>query len=135
MFINCTNHPYSIWSEKERECAAAYGEVEDLPFPQIAPDCSREELRRIAGKYAGEIRNRRPAAVMVAGEFSFTFMLVDMLLADGIRVVCSRARRQVQEVKHPDGTNEKQVIFDFEGFEEYCRYEDDESVGTGCSGF
>ena len=59
---------------------------------------------------------------MVAGELTFAFMLVDKLLSDGIKVVCSCSRRMTVEVKKDDGTNEKQSVFLFEGFREYTRY-------------
>ena len=36
MLLNCTNHPYFIWSEPMKEAAERqYGEVVDLLFPEI----------------------------------------------------------------------------------------------------
>lgn len=58
----------------------------------------------------------------MAGEFTFAFMLVDKLLQDGIRVMCSCSRRMTVEVKKDDGTNEKKSVFLFEGFRDYERY-------------
>jgi len=55
MLINCTNHPYEIWHESQREGAALFGEVIDLPFPDIAPDLTPQDLRKIAEEYAGKI--------------------------------------------------------------------------------
>ena len=37
MLINCTNHPYEIWGEAQRNGAGCYGDVLDFPFPQIDP--------------------------------------------------------------------------------------------------
>jgi len=65
-----------------------------------------------------------PEAVLVAGEFTFAFMLTDKLLSDGIKVVCTCSRRVTTEVKRPDGTNEKKVSFLFEGFREYKRFDE-----------
>ena len=122
MLINCTNHPYEIWNDSQREAAAAYGEVLDLPFPQIDPKWTSQELRKLTEDYCEKINLQAPAAVLVAGEFTFAFMLVDKLLRDGIKVMCSCSRRMTVEKKKEDGTNEKQSVFLFEGFREYTRY-------------
>ncbi|MBP5655222.1 MAG: hypothetical protein J6X33_06870 [Clostridiales bacterium] len=123
MLINCTNHPYEIWHESQREAAAQYGEVKDLPFPDISPDLTPDDLRALAAEYGDTIEAMSPAAVLVAGEFTFAFMLTDRLLNDGVKVVCTCSRRVTEEVKKPDGTNEKKVSFLFEGFREYSRYD------------
>lgn len=123
MLINCTNHPYEIWHESQREGAARFGEVIDLPFPDIAPSATVDDLRKITGEYAAKIEEMSPDAVLVAGEFTFAFMLTDRLLNDGIKVVCTCSRRVTEEVKKPDGTNEKKVSFLFEGFREYARFD------------
>ena len=94
MLINCTNHPYEIWGEAQRNGAGCYGGVLDFPFPQIDPRMTTEELRELAGKTAEQIEGMHPEAVLLAGEFSFTFMLADKLLTDGVRVVCSCSGRR-----------------------------------------
>lgn len=122
MLINCTNHPYEIWNEPQREAAKAYGTVLDVPFPAVDPDWSAGELRSLASEYAQRIEGQNPQAVLVAGEFSFAFMLVDKLLQDGVKVLCTCSKRITREVKKPDGTNEKKSIFAFECFREYEHY-------------
>lgn len=122
MLINCTNHPYEIWNEAQRKASTAYGEVLDIPFPQIDPKWTIQDLRKLTEEYSAKIQAHAPDCVMVAGEFTFAFMLVDKLLSDGIKVVCSCSRRMTVEVKKDDGTNEKQSVFLFEGFREYTRY-------------
>ena len=79
MLINCTNHPYEIWGEAQRIGAGCFGGVLDFPFPQIDPRMTTEELRELAGKTAEQIEGMHPEAVLLAGEFSFTFMLADKL--------------------------------------------------------
>ena len=123
MLINCTNHPYEIWNEPQRKAAERYGEVRDLPFPQIDPSAESEDLRKIAAEYAKKIEALQPEAVLVAGEFTFAFMLVDKLLQDGVNVMTSCSKRVTEEVKNPDGTNEKKSIFMFERFRKYAYYE------------
>ena len=125
MLINCTNHPYSIWNEPQRKAAQEYGEVVDMPFPEILPEYTSDDLRRLTDEYFIKITQAAPNAVMVAGEFTFAFMLVDKLLKNGVRVVCTCSKRQTIETKKPDGSNEKRAIFVFERFREYEYYEVD----------
>lgn len=122
MLINCTNHPYEIWNDAQRKAAETYGRVVDLPFPQINPQYTAEDLRKLTDEYSEKIELQSPDAVLVAGEFTFAFMLVDKLLRDGIRVLCTCSRRMTFERKNNDGTNEKKSVFLFEGFREYERY-------------
>ncbi len=124
MLINCTNHPYEIWTEKLKEAAECYGTVMDLPFPQIDPLITTEKLRELTRETADRIMEMHPEAVLLAGEYTFTFMLADKLLKDGVRVLCIRNRRQVTESRRPDGTNEKKSIFIFEAFGEYAYYKE-----------
>ena len=124
MLINFTNHPYAIWPEAQREAARAFGEVKDLPFPQVAPHLSAAELRALADEYAEKIEAMKPDAVLAAGEFTLLFMLVDRLLQDGITVVSSCYTRETIEYKRPDGTNEKKAVFRFECFRRYEYFDD-----------
>ena len=124
MLINCTNHPYEIWNESQREAAKRYGEVKDLPFPQIDPNAEINDLRGIAAEYTEKIEELKPEAVLVAGEFTFAFMLVDKLLQDGVNVMTSCSKRVTEEVKNADGTNEKKSVFKFERFRKYAYYEE-----------
>ena len=123
MLLNCTNHPFEIWNEPQMEAAGKlYGEIVDLPFPQVSPAWSVHDLRREVEDYAARIEAYQADAVLAAGEFTFLFMLVDKLLADGVNVICSCSRRNTVEVKNPDGSNEKKSVFFFEGFRPYEHY-------------
>ena len=122
MLINCTNHPYEIWNDPQREASKQYGEVLDVPFPAIDPDAESDELRKLAALYAAKIEEQKPEAVVVAGEFTFAFMLVDKLLQDGVRVLATCSKRITEEVKNTDGSNEKRTVFIFERFREYEYY-------------
>ncbi len=124
MLINCTNHPYEIWTDKLKEAAGRYGVVVDLLFPKIDPRMTTEELRELTRDTADRIIELHPDAVLLAGEYTFAFMLADRLLQDGIRVLSIRNRRQVTENRRPDGSNEKKSIFIFEAFGEYAYYKE-----------
>ena len=125
MLINCTNHPYEIWNAPQREAAKCFGEVKDLPFPSIDPAAESSDLRKIVADYAKRIETLAPDAVLVAGEFTFAFMLVDKLLRDGVKVLSACSKRITEEVKKADGTNEKKSVFLFERFREYAYYENE----------
>lgn len=123
MLINFTNHPYEIWNAPQREAAKeAFGEVVDLPFPQIPPSMEAADIRELVEQYAKKIDSMQGDAVLLAGEFTFTFMMVDKLLTEGKKVFCSCSKRLTTEEKKPDGSNEKHSIFLFERFRAYEHY-------------
>lgn len=129
MLLNCTNHPYGHWTEPMKEAAEKlYGEVVEVPFPPVSPAWSESDLRREVEAYASRIESFRADAVLAAGEFSFLFMLVDKLLADGENVLCSCSVRNTVEVINPDGSSEKKSVFVFEGFRPYTRYKSREAT-------
>ena len=132
MMLNCTNHPYSIWSEPQRKAAVRYGEVIDLPFPSVDPLMKPEEPRRCVEIYAEQIPAMHPDVVLAAGEFTFLFMLVDKLLREGIRVVCACSERKTVEVRLPDGSNEKKSVFCFEAFRNYEYFDVRGGTEDGC---
>ena len=124
MLLNCTNHPCGIWNKPLKDAAAKlYGEVVDLPFPCVSPAWSEHDIRREVDAYADRIEAFEADAVLVAGEFTFLFMLVDKLLADGVNVICTCSERNTVEMMNPDGSNEKKSVFFFEGFRPYARYQ------------
>ena len=47
IFINHTNHPSARWSAAQRAAAEGYGEIVDLPFPDIAPDWDEAAVARL----------------------------------------------------------------------------------------
>lgn len=123
MLLNCTNHPHETWTDAQRDAAARqFGEVADHPFPQVQPTWDVGRLRREVGSYADGIEALAPDAVLAAGEFTFLFMLVDRLLADGVEVVCSCSVRNTVETKDEAGNNVKTSVFAFEGFRPYARW-------------
>lgn len=92
MLLNCTNHPYDIWSEPMKEAAnKQYGEVVDLPFPQVDPAWRDAQIRKEVDRYTSRIKAFEADAVLAAGEFTFLFMLVDKLLAEGTEVMIRRS--------------------------------------------
>ena len=125
MLLNCSNHPYDTWTDAQSEAAVSqFGEVVDHPFPKVEPSWDIDRLRCEVGAYADEIEALRPDAVFAAGEFTFLFMLVDRLLADGIEVVCSCSARNTVETRDAMCNNVKTSVFAFERFRPYARWSD-----------
>lgn len=118
MFINCSNHKFSMWDDAQKNAALKWGEVEDIPFPNVNPYLSSEEIKRLAADTAELICSYNPAVVMCQGEFTLTFELVKILKEKGIRVVSACSERNVIE-KTDGGACKKEVFFRFVRFREY----------------
>jgi hypothetical protein len=115
MLLNLSNHPSSRWSPAQSQAAEeTYGQVQDLPFPNIAPEASQSELKVLAEEYLEKIQAFSPTAVHIMGEMTFTYLLVDRLKAAGIPCVASTTHRIVEE---QDG--KKIVQFQFIQFRPY----------------
>ena len=123
MLINLTNHPYEMWSDRQKQVSQEeYGEVYPMPYPAVDPAWTNEQLMALADQYAEKIKALQPDAVLAAGEMTFLFIIVDRLLKEGIKVVCSCSKRTAVEERLPDGTIEKKSVFAFERYREYSYY-------------
>ena len=120
MLINFSNHLSTKWSEKQLAAALmTYGSVLDLPFPEIDASASENEICALALDKVSEIAALAPDAVLCQGEFSFTFAVAAELMRRGVPVICATSERRAFEVKAPDGSTHKQIVFRFEKFREY----------------
>lgn len=118
MLINLSNHPHSMWNEKQLRAAEIYGDIVELPFPDIHPLWDEEDIERLSDEYTERVMvkgNPAQLTVHLMGEMTFCYSLLCKLHKRGIRCIASCARRNVTEA--PDGM--KQVVFDFERFREY----------------
>lgn len=136
MFINYTNHPSASWGEKQTNEAKKYGEIVDMPFPNIPPQMTVHELVDLAktesDKVVAAVEFEKDSAVLCQGESVFTYMLVNSLLdrklgahrwQSGLRnlkVLSAVSERKVVEIVDGDVTQKKSE-FCFEGFREYTR--------------
>lgn len=118
-FVNLSNHPSDKWDETQLTAARQYGEIKDLPFPDISVDLDNKKLDKLVEKTLGKIYQTaypaREITIHIMGEMTFTFRLVEKLKAAGIRCVASTSERVVQELS--DGR--KVVQFSFVRFREY----------------
>jgi hypothetical protein len=116
MLLNLSNHPSDRWSEKQKNVAIEqYGTIKDLPFPNVPPEATSDEVLQLAEVYEAKIRQANPTAVHLMGEMTFTFALVQKLKTAGIPCVASTSQRETEEL--PDGT--KKVRFQFVRFRPY----------------
>ncbi|MBW6536423.1 MAG: CRISPR-associated protein [Mariniphaga sp.] len=124
MLINCSNHPVSLWDEKQKAAGKKYGQLYDLPFPAIDPNADTDAVALLAEQYEVKIRqllaleNTGDFAVHLMGELTFCFALVDRLQKAGITCLASTTRRETLE----NGDGSKISKFEFVKFREYATF-------------
>jgi len=116
MFFNISNHPTSQWGKKQLEEAQKFGEVVDVPFPNVDPHINDVEMENLAKTFCQsnpEIINASAEDVFhVMGETGFIFALVVLLGRQ--RCVHSTTQRKSLE---KDGV--KTSIFEFVQFRRF----------------
>ena len=119
LFLNLTNHPSSLWCDKQLEAARAYGEIMDMPFPMIDETDNETYISALADEYLQKILDLAKdnnVIVHLMGELTFTFALLKRLQKYGIPCVASTSRRIVKE---EEAGRKGEVIFHFERFRSY----------------
>lgn len=118
MFINLTNHPSGRWSSEQTAAAEEYGEIVDIPFPNVPADADETDVLHIADEYAERITAMNPDAVLCQGEMTLTYLLVEKLTERGIPVLAACSERCADEENRGTGTL-KTVEFRFRRFRRY----------------
>lgn len=118
MFLNFTNHPSSNWTKKQLQEAQKYGEIVDLPFPQVEPEYTKDIVYDLAEKFAKQIIKQKPDCVLCQGEFCLSFCVIEKLKKYGIKVVAACSKREVEEIVI-DTETRKNSRFVFVQFREY----------------
>lgn len=119
MFVNLSNHRSKNWSEKQIEAAREYGEIIDIPFPNVDPYWSEKEIDDLVEVYLKKILGIYNPVVMIQGEFSFTYKLINRCKEYNIKVVTSCSKRKSSEYKDKQGITHKESLFEFIQFREY----------------
>ena len=117
-FINLSNHPSTNWSDEQRTAALEFGEIKDLPFPNIDENLDEAGIDALTDDYLEKIKElsgSEPCTVHIMGEMTFTYSLVNKLRAEGYTCIASTTKRDVEIM--PDGS--KQVKFHFCRFRKY----------------
>lgn len=113
MFINLSNHPSDKWSNAQIEAARKYGEIVDLPFPQVDPNGDEVYIAQLADqciREANEISHGQSFTVHVMGEMTLTHALVCRFRSVGVPCVASTTQRKVTEQSDGTKTSEFQFI-------------------------
>lgn len=120
-FVNITNHDSIKWSNEQREAANCYGEIMDHGFPPVNPRSSHQALNAKAINITNNIINQlgEDIIVLVQGEMTLTYKLVNEFKRRGITCLAATSEREVIEKVQPDGSTKKQAIFKFVAFREY----------------
>lgn len=119
LLLNLTNHPSTLWSDKQRDAARVYGEIMDMPFPAIDETDDEMYISTLADEYLQKILDlakENNVTVHLMGELTFTFALLKRLQEHGIPCVASTSKRIVKE---ETAGRKGEVIFQFERFRRY----------------
>ncbi len=115
MLLNLSNHPSPKWPQNQIVAALAlYGEIIDLPFPQISPHLDSDALDMLVEQFELQIRKIDPTVVHIMGEMTFTFRLVKKLMDKGIFCIASTTER-ISDVQN----GIKSSVFQFVQFRRY----------------
>ena len=118
MLVNFSNHPSRYWDKKQIEASHDYGELIDMPFPQIVPNATDEELQKLSQEYVQRIMSLsdpKTITVHIMGEMTFTFIVVTKLKELGIKCIASTTERKTS---YSDDCT-KMSEFSFVKFREY----------------
>lgn len=121
MFVNVSNHPSSGWSGPQLAAAQALGgEVVDVPFPDVPPECDTDAVRTLGAAILGKIAALYPVAILVQGEFTLAFYLVSELQFMSFRCYAATTRRVSEIEVLPEGPSRRISRFEFVQFRKYC---------------
>ena len=118
VFLNFTNHPSNNWSEEQLTAAREFGDIIDLPFPEVNEKADDWDIDALSDEYMEKIKDlsgNQPCTVHISGEPTFTYAMVNKLIAKNYNCVASTSRRDVELL--PDGS--KRVTFHFCRFRKY----------------
>lgn len=117
MFLNFSNHPSSLWSVEQVQAARQYGEIVDLPFPDVDPCADEAAIASFVCEYFEKVKSLGTpdeVTVHLMGEFCFTYSMLNVLREHGYQCIASTSSRKVVI---EDGA--KKVFFEFCAFRKY----------------
>jgi hypothetical protein len=126
MFYNFSNHRSNIWPKERVEAIQkCWGQIIDIEFPLFPVEFSEEEVLSLAKDYIVTLNLGPKDAILIMGEYSFTFTVVDYLLSQNMNVFCIKSRQIRTSVQKEDGTTERVQRTFFLGNLPYQRYNGD----------
>ena len=116
--INISNHPSTTWTKEQLEhLTELFGPVEDIPFPNIHPSMTSDEVWDMANEMYYRIAHLGyQVTAHVMGEMVFTHALVNLLTKVGILCIASVTER-VASIDPETGV--KTSVFKFQGYRAY----------------
>lgn len=120
MFVNFSNHPSAHWDEKQIRMARCYGDIVDIPFPDIPPEEDEAYITSLTERYVRLIVEQyspQKDVVHIMGEMCFSFQMIRKLQKVGFVCLASTSERMVREMKE----GYKEVYFQFVRFRKYNR--------------
>lgn len=120
MIVNFTNHPSYCWCSEQVSAAAKWGDIIDLSFPDVPAAADENDIAKLADIYCAQIRELAPDAVLVQGEMSLSFAVIECLFRNGITVLCASSERVCEVTVADDGSTVRRSIFRFVRFRKYC---------------
>lgn len=119
MFINISNHPSVRWSAEQTAAAMKFGDIVDVPFPDVPAGVDTAAVSALADEYCARILDLRADAVLVQGEMSLSFAVAGRLQRNGIAVLCACSERVCETSVLDDGSTERRSVFRFVRFRRY----------------
>ena len=121
MLVNFSNHPSFSWSAEQKSAAAVFGEVTDVPFPNVPAHADTGAVSVLADECCAHIYSLGADAVLVQGEMSLAFAVAGRLQRIGLTVLCACSERVCETAFLDDGSTERRSVFRFVRFREYPR--------------
>ena len=118
-FINVSNHASTAWSEDQIKNARLFGDIVDIPFPDVEPLWDDSRIDSLVQEYFENISSYENPTAMVQGEFVFSYRLVSRLKNAGIKTVAACSKRISTETTDENGHTLKTAKFVFQKFREY----------------
>lgn len=122
MFFNLSNHPSSSWIKEEKEAASKWGDIVDIAFPKNDVLADENEILEIAKNFLKSLKMTPKDAILVVGEYSLAFAIIDELLHQGVTVLTTISNSIVAFRTNENGIQERSIRFIFSEFVPYQRY-------------
>ena len=119
VFVNHTNHPSANWGEDQMKAAKEYGDIVDIPFPNVDPHYGTVEVYELAKEEFNKIMEYDPRAVLCQGEFVYVCKMAELLKKAGVKVLAACSERVVTETVDENGKDIKTSVFTFVRFREF----------------
>ncbi|MGM9580864.1 MAG: CRISPR-associated protein [Anaerovibrio sp.] len=119
IFINHTNHPSASWSEEQLQAARQYGRVIDVDFPAVEAGWDEAAVDSLARETAGRILAMQPSAVLVQGEFTYSYALIGYLLKAGADVLAACSERCTECFVNERQETIRRSVYKFVRFRSY----------------